>query len=67
MKKEYISPVTKMVLVRLSGSVLQEPGMGPTSQGGFENLGKETFFGTKKEYLSSPLGKLFVSHSKEDK
>ena len=44
MKKEYISPVTKMVLVRLSGSVLQEPGMGPTSQGGFENLGKETLF-----------------------
>ncbi len=31
------------------------------------HLGKETFFGTKKGYLSSPLGKLFVSQSKEDK
>ncbi len=32
MKKEYMSPVTKMVLVRLSGSVLQEPGMGEWSK-----------------------------------
>ena len=31
------------------------------------HLGKETFFGTKKDYISSPLGKLFVSQSKEDK
>lgn len=31
------------------------------------HLGKETFFGTKKEYLSSQLGKLFVRESKEDK
>ena len=44
MKKEYISPVTKMVLVRLSGSVLDEPGMGGPSDRGFENLGKETLF-----------------------
>jgi zinc transport system ATP-binding protein len=29
------------------------------------HLGKETFFGTKKEYLSSSLGKLFVGQSKE--
>ena len=44
MKKEYMSPVTKMVLVRLSGSVLQEPGMGEWSKGGTSNLGKETLF-----------------------
>ena len=29
------------------------------------HLGKETFFGTKKEYLSSSLGKLFAGQSKE--
>lgn len=29
------------------------------------HLGKETFFGTKKEYLSSSLGKLFAGKSKE--
>ena len=29
------------------------------------HLGKETFFGTKKEYLSSSLGNLFVGQSKE--
>ncbi len=44
MKKEYISPVTKMVLVRLSGSVLQKPGMGKVSDGGFENLGNQGRF-----------------------
>ena len=31
------------------------------------HLGKETFFGTKKDYLSSSLGQLFANQSKEGK
>ena len=44
MKKEYISPVTKMVLVRLSGSVLYEPDMPPGSEVTDGPLGKQGFF-----------------------
>lgn len=44
MKKEYISPVTKMVLVRLRGSVLDTPEViGGTKETG-TGLGKQGFF-----------------------
>ena len=42
MKKEYISPVTKMVLVRLRGSVLDQPVISNSFTN--ENLGKQGFF-----------------------
>jgi len=45
MKKEYISPVTKMVIVRLSGSVLYYPGLeGGSPKHVEEGLGKQGFF-----------------------
>jgi hypothetical protein len=44
MKKEYISPVTKTVLVRLSDSVLYEPGAPGGSGVTNEGLGKQGFF-----------------------
>ena len=42
MKKEYISPVTKMVLVRLNGSILDQPIISNSFTN--ENLGKQGVF-----------------------
>ena len=44
MKKEYISPVTKMVLVRLRGSVLDTPVLVGGTPETNETLGKQGFF-----------------------
>ncbi len=44
MKKEYISPVTKMVLVRLRGSVLDKPVLVGGTPETDEGLGKQGFF-----------------------
>lgn len=44
MKKEYISPVTKTVLVRLSGSVLDTPPMPAGTNDSQWPLGKQGFF-----------------------
>ena len=44
MKKEYISPVTKMVLVRLRGSVLDKPVLVGGTPETDETLGKQGFF-----------------------
>ena len=42
MKKEYISPVTKMVLVRLNGYILDQPIISNSFTN--EGLGKQGFF-----------------------